>query len=88
VDFDRNLWANFNYLDEWVCAISGALGRCWKGLTTLLLLTAWELWNESNARVFRNVAYMPGLVVSIIKSSAALWGIARAKYLSAIMPRV
>jgi hypothetical protein len=78
VDFDTNLWANFDTLREWQCAISGAHGRCWKGITSLLLLTAWELWNERNARVFINVASMPVVVISIIKSSAALWGIAGA----------
>jgi hypothetical protein len=86
-DFDTSLWNNYNTLPEWWCAISGGNGRRRKGLTSLLLLTAWELWNERNARVFRNVASMPMVVTSNIKSSAALWGIAGAKYLSALMPR-
>jgi hypothetical protein len=42
---------------------------------------------QKNAIVFRNVASMPMMVLSIIKSSAGLWGIAGAKYLSALMPR-
>jgi hypothetical protein len=50
-DFDLNLWANFDSLEEWWCTISGAHGRQRKGLYSLLVLTAWELWNERNARV-------------------------------------
>jgi hypothetical protein len=87
VDFDTSLWANFDSLDEWWCATSGANGRRRKGLTSLLLLTTWELWNERNARVFRNVASISTRVISIIKSSAHLWGLAEAKKLSAIVPR-
>jgi hypothetical protein len=88
-DFDLNLWANFDYLEEWWCTISesDAHGRRRKGLSSLLLLIAWKIWNERNARVFRDVAYMPGSVLAVIKSSAKLWAIAGAKHLSAIMPR-
>jgi hypothetical protein len=86
-DLDTSIWSNFDTLHDWWCAISGAHTTRWKGLISLLLLTAWELWNESNARVFQNVASMPTLVTCNIKSSAALWKIAGAKYLSALMPR-
>jgi hypothetical protein len=85
-DFNTSLWSNFDNLHQWWCAISGAHGRRWKGITSLILLTAWELWNERNVRVFKNVTSMPALIISSIKSSAALWGIARAKHLSALMP--
>jgi hypothetical protein len=86
-DLDTSLWSNFDTLHDWWCAISGAHTTRQKGLTSLLLLTAWELWNERNTIVFRNAASMPTLVICNIKSSAALWGIAGAKYLSALMPR-
>jgi hypothetical protein len=87
--FDTNLWANFDSLDEWWCDISGVHGQRWKGLTltSLLLLTAWDLWKERNVGVFRNVSSMPIRVTSTIKSSAKIWGIAGAKYLSALMPQ-
>jgi hypothetical protein len=67
-DFDMSLWSNFDNLHEWWCAISGAHGRRRKGITSLLLLTVWELWNERNARVFKNVASMPALIISSIKN--------------------
>jgi hypothetical protein len=87
VDFDIQSWTNFDSLEEWWCALSGANGRRRKGLSSLLLITAWELWNERNTRVFRNVASMPGWILSVIKSSAKLLAIAGAKRLSAILPR-
>jgi hypothetical protein len=67
-DFDTNLWANYDSLEEWWCHISGVNGRRKKGLSSLLLLTAWEIWNERNAGVFRSVASKPTRVYSIIKS--------------------
>jgi hypothetical protein len=57
------------------------------GLTYFLFLTVWELWNERNARVFRNIASTPAVVILIIRGSASLWGISGANYLSALMPR-
>jgi hypothetical protein len=86
-NFDTNIWANYDSLEEWWCHISGVNGRRRKGLSSLLLLTAWEIWNERNARVFRSVASMPTRVASIIKSNAILWGLAGAKILSALLPR-
>jgi hypothetical protein len=86
-NFDTNLWANYDSLEEWWCHISGVNGRRRKGLSSLLLLTAGEIWNERNARVFRSVASMPTRVVSIIKSNVILWGLAGAKNLSALIPR-
>jgi hypothetical protein len=50
-DIGTSLWTNFDSLKEWWCHLSGANGRHRKGLTSLLL-TAWELWNERNVRVF------------------------------------
>ena len=47
----------------------------------MLLLAAWEIWNERNAGVFRNVASMPISIIDIIKRNAALWGAAGAKHL-------
>jgi hypothetical protein len=38
-------------------------------------------------RVLKNVASMPGLIISTSKSSPALWKIATAKYLSGLMPQ-
>jgi cytochrome b len=58
-----------------------------KGLSTLLLLVAWGIWNERNARVFKNYASMPSIVIAAIKRHAYLWVATGAKRLSAIMSR-
>jgi hypothetical protein len=52
-DLDTSFRSNFDILHDWWCAISGAHTTRRKGLTSLQLLTAWELWNERNARVFQ-----------------------------------
>jgi hypothetical protein len=51
------------------------------------LLSAWEIWNDCNARVFRSVSSMPSIVISAIKRNATLWGAAGAKHLGEIMSR-
>ena len=73
--------------EEWWCAITGAHERRRKGLAFLILLSVWEVWHERNARVFRNSASIPFVVLSSIKRNAALWGVVGAKHLSSIMPR-
>jgi hypothetical protein len=35
-DFDTNIWANYDSLEEWWCHISGVNRRRWKGLSSLL----------------------------------------------------
>jgi hypothetical protein len=51
------------------------------------MLTSWEIWNERNARVFRNVSTMLMVVVAKIKGEAALWSAAGVTHLGSIMPR-
>jgi hypothetical protein len=58
-----------------------------KGLSYFVLLTAWEIWDERNARVLLNFASMPTVVLASIKRNAYLWGIAGAKHLRSILPR-
>ena len=87
LDFDTTQWSSYASVKDWWCSISGTNGRRRHGLSSLLLLAAWEIWNERNARVFRNVASMPISVIDIIKSNAALWGAAGVKHLCNIMPR-
>jgi hypothetical protein len=50
-----------------------------KSLVTLIMLVSWEIWNERNARVFRNIAMLPSIVVEKIRGEAALWSLAGAK---------
>jgi hypothetical protein len=51
-----------------------------------MLLTVWEIWNERNARVFRNKSSPSFVVLDRIKLEAHLWALAGAKKLGSIMP--
>ena len=86
-NFDTSQWHAHTSVEEWWCAVIGVHGNRRKGLASLVLLTAWEIWNERNARVFRSMASMPSSVLFCIKRNAALWGLAGAKHLSSLMPR-
>ena len=57
-----------------------------KALASLLLLATWEIWNERNARVFKNKHSSPLTILSKIKHEAKLWVLAGAKRLGEIMP--
>ena len=86
-NLDMSVWSGYDSVKAWWCSITRVQGRRRKGLSSLLLLVSWEIWNERNARVFRNVASMPSLIISNIKRGAGLWGMAGAKHLCNIMPR-
>jgi hypothetical protein len=47
----------------------------------------WELWNERNARVFRNKKSSSFVIVDKIKVETRLWVLAGAKKFGSIMPR-
>ena len=57
-----------------------------KALASITLLASWEIWNERNARVFRNKFAPPTVVFNKIKAEARLWVVAGAKRLGEIMP--
>jgi hypothetical protein len=57
-----------------------------KGFASLTLLVTWEVWNERNARVFRNKSAPSGFVIDKIRNEARLWVLAGAKRLGNIMP--
>jgi hypothetical protein len=56
-----------------------------KPLASISLLVIWELWNERNARVFRN-KFSPFVVFDNIKREARLWVLAGAKRLGDLIP--
>lgn len=51
-------------------------GASMKDPASLLMLVSWELWNERNARVFRNTAASATIVTARIKEEAHLWALA------------
>jgi len=57
-----------------------------KALASMTMLVSWKIWNERNARIFRNVSKPPMIIVKEIKEEAALWATAGAKHLCSLMP--
>jgi hypothetical protein len=57
-----------------------------KALASLTLLIVWEIWNERNARVFRNKQFPSLIILDKIKVEARLRMIAGAKKLGSILP--
>ena len=51
------------------------------------MLVSWEVWNERNARVFRNKATTSIMLIEKIKEETTVWCLAGAKALSSIVPR-
>ena len=58
-----------------------------KALASLMMLISWEIWSERNARVFRNVAVPPVVIINKIKQEVSLWALAGAKHLGIVLPR-
>jgi hypothetical protein len=57
-----------------------------KALASLTLLVSWEIWNERNARVFRNKQVPPLVILDKIKNEARLWVIEGGKRLGYLLP--
>ena len=47
-------------------------GDARKALATLVMVVAWKVWNERNARVFRNKSITTTMLVKKIKDDAAM----------------
>jgi hypothetical protein len=70
---DTSTWFTFETVKEWWESVIYNNGTRRKSLASLIMLTSWEIWNEQNVRVFRNVSTMPTAVVQEIKLEVALW---------------
>jgi hypothetical protein len=78
-------WATLSIKDWWTLLADGITPHR-KALATLTMLTVWEIWNERNARVFRNKQSPSFVILDRIKTEARLWVLAGAKKLGSIMP--
>ena len=56
-----------------------------KGLKTAIILIAWEIWKERNARVFNNKFTMPSVLMQRIKDGGKNWIMAGAKKLAELL---
>ncbi|KQJ94352.1 hypothetical protein BRADI_3g10071v3 [Brachypodium distachyon] len=71
----RELW-NSNIL---------GVGTRRKAIASIAMLVIWELWNERNARVFRNISTMSLIIFYKIKNETRNWTLTGAKHMSSIM---
>ena len=57
-----------------------------EAIASLTMLIGWTIWNERNARVFRNKSTPPPILFNNIKNEAITWVTAVAKKLGTVMP--
>ncbi|KAI4974652.1 hypothetical protein ZWY2020_048259 [Hordeum vulgare] len=76
-----------NYVKEWWSQNATKRAPSRRLLVSLIMLISWEIWNECNARVFRNTSVPVGVVVAKIKEECSLWILVGAEHLCNIMPR-
>jgi hypothetical protein len=50
-----------------------------KGVQSLILLAAWEIWQERNRRIFQKEELSVEALIVRIRDEAALWNMAGAK---------
>ena len=54
-------------------------------MASLIMLVAWELWNERNGRIFNNKFVPSSIAMSRIRCEAKNWGLAGATHLCNII---
>lgn len=79
-------WSDLKTVKQWWSAYNGRPGYSRKAGISLQMLVCWEIWNERNARVFRNKESPTMRVVAVIKDEAKTWVIAGARLLSNLIP--
>jgi hypothetical protein len=73
-------------VEDWWYKISRMVNCPRKALKSIIILVAWELWCECNARIFRQVASTPATIIAKIKEEARAWIVAGATKLTEIIP--
>jgi hypothetical protein len=80
-DFAPASWHAFDSVEHWWTSMVLTHGGRRKAMASLLMLVAWEIWNERNARTFKNKSTMPTIIFDRIKLEARTWVVAGAKHL-------
>jgi chemotaxis methyl-accepting protein methylase len=83
--FDTNGWTDDIALQSWWKNMSSTNVPNRKALASLTILVSWTIWNERNARVFRNKSTPPLVLLNNIKTEVKLWMCAGAKCLSHVI---
>ena len=80
-------WQHLPTVKDWWMEVINKKAPNRKAMMSLAMLVSWEIWKERNARVFRHHSSTNAMVVTRIKDEAIMWGLARAKAVSNVMPR-
>jgi hypothetical protein len=83
---DTDLWGGTHIMDWWVGMRRNAI-VCREAMASLTMLICWEIWNERNARIFRNKHASTEMVLQTIKREATMWVQAGAKRLGSLISR-
>jgi predicted negative regulator of RcsB-dependent stress response len=84
---DIDGWQDMQNVKDWWSECIHKKGSPVKAMASLAMLISWEIWNERNARVFRQYFSTSDMVINRIKDEAWLWCLAGAKALCNIMLR-
>ena len=86
-DMDTSTWHLFDSVQAWWASTctTGTTDR--KAKASITMLVSWVIWNERNARVFRQKSAPPQILLSIIEDEANLWIKAGAKKLGSFLLR-
>ena len=84
---DTSMWHVESSVKEWWTNRTGAGVPNRKAMASLTMLVSWTIWNERNARVFRNKSAPPPILLNNIICEANLWITAGAKKLGNIILR-
>ncbi|XP_071681789.1 uncharacterized protein [Lolium perenne] len=71
-------WEGTTTLSEWLCLLGTTVDKR-KGVQSLILLAAWEIWQERNRRIFQKEELSVEALIVRIRDEAALWNMAGAK---------
>ena len=76
---DTSMWHLESLVKEWWTNRTGAGVPNRKAMASLTMLVSWTIWNERNARVFRNKSAPPPFLLNNIICEANFWITAGAK---------
>lgn len=68
-DFNPSEWATFSDVQSWCEHLSLAHGTRRKAMPSLIMFVSMAIWNECNARVFKQTSALPLIIFARIRKS-------------------
>ena len=79
-------WASLTLVQAWWSHVTNDMTISPRALASIIILVFWTIWNERNARVFRNTSTLPSFIVANLKVEARNWVIAGTRHVGNLMP--